>query len=247
MTIWEACNESSPPHEVANQLVRVVESQEQIATTHLVDNSLEDQRLLEEMLDDSKPPIHAAWQETYHYLLYTPFRYPPLEYGSRFGTRSEPSLFYGSLETKTAFAETAYYRLLFWYDMTVAPASTLLTQHTLFGISYRSKKAIQLHQTPYVNYRDEISNPGDYQTSQTLGAAMRESGVELFEYNSARQKEGINVALFSPEHFQSTEPEFTRQCMCETKDDSVIIKDDGDVYKFDLTQFLVDGELPKAA
>ena len=247
MSIWEECSVLSPPCDITGQLVRVVESQEQIATTHLVDNSIEDQMLLEEMLDVSKPSISSQWQSKFHYLLFTPFRYPPLKYGSRFGTRSEPSLFYGSLSPETAFTETAYYRFLFWYDMEVAPGSSLLTHHTIFGVSYRSTKSIQLHQDPYVNYREDISHPSEYIKSQELGVSMRESGVELFEYNSARHTDGINVALFTPENFLSTNPEYTRQCMCETKGDLVIIKDDGAVYKFELEQFIVDGELPKAA
>ena len=247
MSIWEECSASRIPHEATNQLIRVVESQEQIATTHLVDNSIEDQMLLEEMLDVSKPPISSKWQSKYHYLLFTPFRYPPLKYGSRFGTRSEPSLFYGSLTKETAFNETAYYRFVFWFDMENPPSSSLLTHHTIFGVSYQSVNAVQLQHGPYSNYRDVISHASEYKTAQELGVAMRESGVELFEYNSARDIDGINVALFSPENFLSTEPEYSRQCMCETKGDSVIIKDNGDIYKFKLEQFMVDGDLPKAA
>ncbi|MCV6615090.1 MAG: RES family NAD+ phosphorylase [Cellvibrionaceae bacterium] len=37
----------------------------------------------------------------------TPFRYPPLAYGSRFGSTLERGIFYASQELATAFAESA--------------------------------------------------------------------------------------------------------------------------------------------
>lgn len=52
--------------------------------------------------------------EASHYLLATPFRYPPLKV---VGTRSEPSLFYGWPETRTVPAEAASYRFVFWSGM----------------------------------------------------------------------------------------------------------------------------------
>lgn len=57
----------------------MVESQEQVATLQLVD-TLEEQALLEELLESSKPPVPAD-AEPLHYLLKTPFRYPPLRWG----------------------------------------------------------------------------------------------------------------------------------------------------------------------
>ncbi|OJT00371.1 hypothetical protein BEE62_09960, partial [Marinobacter nauticus] len=62
------------------QLFRVVESQEDIATTRIVDN-MQEQARLEQLLDASKPPIPEQAGKL-HYLLATPFRYPPLKYGS---------------------------------------------------------------------------------------------------------------------------------------------------------------------
>jgi len=42
------------------------------------------------------------------YLLFPPFRYPPLKWGSRFGTEYQRGLFYGSQLLATALAEVAY-------------------------------------------------------------------------------------------------------------------------------------------
>lgn len=105
---WRACLAAAPPRPLAGTLRRLVESQEQVATSQLV-ASLDRQAVLEDLLEQTKPPLRPG-AETLHYLLSTPFRYPPLRWGSRFGARSEPSLFYGSLETVTVLWEAAYYR-----------------------------------------------------------------------------------------------------------------------------------------
>lgn len=73
---------------------------------------LNEPKLCENQASTSKPSIN----KDIHYLIFTPFRYPPLKYGSRFGRAFEPSLWYGSLQLKTAFAEVAYYRLRFFHD-----------------------------------------------------------------------------------------------------------------------------------
>lgn len=67
------------------QVYRMVESQEKVATMTLVDT-------LDELIEETKPSIRH--QKPRHYLIQTPFRYPPLKHGSRFGSRFEPSIFY---------------------------------------------------------------------------------------------------------------------------------------------------------
>src|SRR5262249_2227948 len=89
---------------------RVVESQHLFATRKLGD-SAEGQAVLEELIEEAKPPAGAT--RGLHWLLFTPFRYPPLRHGSRFGTRRERGIWYGSRGQSTAFAEKAYYLLLF--------------------------------------------------------------------------------------------------------------------------------------
>ena len=58
------------------RLLRLVESQEQVATNSLV-RTLAEQALLEDLIEASKPPLPATGHGL-HYLLATPFRYPPL-------------------------------------------------------------------------------------------------------------------------------------------------------------------------
>ncbi|MBR9805357.1 RES family NAD+ phosphorylase, partial [bacterium] len=111
-------------------LSRVVESQQRIATLHLVD-SLEEQAVLEALIDQAKPPASID-HDKFHYLISSPFRYPPLRHGSRFGSRYEPSLFYGSLSIQCALAECAYYRFVFLEGMSEPIAAPVRSEHSSF-------------------------------------------------------------------------------------------------------------------
>lgn len=178
---------------------RVVEAQHILSARDLVD-TVEEHELLEAMIEKTKPPI--AYDQ--HYLLFTPFRYPPLEYGSRFGNRQEPSLWYGSLQQPTAFAEVAYYRHKFLADST-ADLGYLELLMTAFQTSISSPKGVDLTQEPFASYRQQISDPNDYQISQCLGREMREAGVEAFFYYSARSHDGgINLGAYTPAVFKSS-------------------------------------------
>lgn len=243
---WANCLNQISPISLAGEIYRVVESQEKVATNALVD-TLEEQALLEEMLDKTKPGIPVAAQD-FSYLLFTPFRYPPLKYGSRFGQRFEPSLFYGSRTIATALAETAYYRLHFWFDMSVPPpAGKLSTQHTAFTVEIKTDKALRLQNEPFVNYEASLMHKSSYQQTQSLGTMMRESNIEAFEYTSARDKnKGLNVGLFSPAAFSQNKESSVMSVLCSTQDQGVeFLDDDGHVYLYRYETFLDKGEFPK--
>ena len=109
-SIWTQCAGRFSP--LSGSFRRVVESQVVNSTRKLLDSDAE-QAVLEDLLDrHAKLPVPAGFEDL-HYLLYTPFRHPPLRNGSRFGTRQERGILYGSSDLPTAFAEVAYYRLLF--------------------------------------------------------------------------------------------------------------------------------------
>jgi len=247
MDIWAACKDSISLVPICHELTRVVESQEQVATNSLVD-SFEEQDILEHLLEQSKPTLPVR-DRPLHYLLASPFRYPPLRHGSRFANRHEPSLFYGSHHRSSAFAETAFYRFLFWLGMNEAPKSAkFTTQHTVFGAKYNSPHGLKLQNYPFSDYTPEISDPLSYRHSQALGRAMREFGVQVFEYVSARDKaRGINVALFSPDALFSSHPSFQEQWLCETtaKVVSFYSYSDGQVYKYPFESYCVEGVFPQ--
>lgn len=248
MDIWAACAAQARPEPLAGEAIRVVESQEQIATNSLVDD-LAEQALLENLLDAAKPPAPPETRGL-HYLLVTPFRYPPLRHGSRFGSRNEPSLFYASTGLRTALAETAYYRLLFWSGMTTPPPSgKLITAHTVFGATYASTRGLRLQHPPFAAFAAQIADPGQYADSQLLGGHMRAAGIEAFQYPSARDREqGINIALFSPRALQQSRPTFQQAWLCDTDAERVMFySSEESACAFPRETFLVDGRLPEPA
>ncbi|RUM92190.1 MAG: RES domain-containing protein [Thiothrix sp.] len=237
------------PCDLKGELVRVVESQEQIATSQLVDG-LEKQALLEEMLEENKPPLPTVARDL-HYLLAAPFRYPPLKNGSRFGSKYNSGIFYGSVTHTTALAETAYYRFLFWFGMSHPPKThSFKTQHTLFAVTYRTARGISLQNEPYASQCGiQLRDPQDYTFSQKLGDAMRKASVEAFEFVSARDpEEGINVALFTPQALACRKPLSKKEWLCETSSKTVSFSArPWRLVQFQLEQFFEEGVLPQPA
>jgi hypothetical protein len=249
MDLLTACRDALQPCPIHGELIRIVESQEHVATNNLVDNFAE-QELLESLIEQTKP--HARDNgAVLHYLLATPFRYPPLPWGSRFGSRFEPGIFYGSQQLPTALAETAFYRFVFWFGMSMPPASgKFLTQHSVFSVRYRSRKGLQLHKPPFADHEQQLRNPADYHVTQAVGAAMREAGIEAFEYVSARDPDrGLNGALFSPRALATREPCFQQLWLCDTTAEQVSFyaSADSQSWYFPLDMFLHDGHFPKPA
>jgi hypothetical protein len=247
-SIWTECAGASEISELAVDAWRVVESQHQIATRKLVRSDAE-QQLLEELIETVKPPDRTA--ERLHYLIFTPFRYPPLRHGSRFGTRAERGLWYGSRTLPTAFAEVAYYRLLF-LDGTEADLGVVVTDLTAFRISLRTDAGIDLTAVPFTAYAPIISSPAIYTATQALGGAMRSAGVEAFLYVSARDEAGgINVAAFTPRVFGRRRPRSLESWHCRTARTGVeLTRRDyfsRASHRYDRAQFLVDGRLPAPA
>lgn len=231
------------------EVFRVAESQQKVATNTLVD-TLEEQRILEEMLDQVKPRVPKDC-ESFDYLIYTPFRYPPLKHGSRFGKKIHPSLFYGSKTIKTAFAELAYYRFVYYDGMVTVPKKQQkVTQHTSFNVEVSTLYGVELNEPPFNKYRNKISDPSSYSDSQKLGEAMREKKVEVFTYYSARAIDEVNVGIFNGKTIQSNAPNELKHWSCITRDNNVMIRSLDDSWSnisFERNQFLVNGVLPSPA
>ena len=246
-SIWTRCAGDSELRAMRASPWRAVEAQHQVSTRKLVD-SAEEQELLEELIDRTKPPDVTAGRT--HYLLATPFRYPPLRHGSRFGTRLERGIWYGSETRAAVFAEVAYYRLLF-LDGSRAKLETLTTQLTAFRVSARTSRGVDLVASPFDKYRRAIASPARYEESQKLGAAMRAAGVELFRYPSARDPAGVNVAAFTPAVFGKAKPRDLETWSCTARRASVeLVKRDyfgREVHAFARGAFLVGRSLPAPA
>jgi len=251
-SIWTRCGARANVRRLGGRAWRVVEGQHVVSTRKLVD-SLEEQTVLERLIEGSKPALREAGNRPrrLHYLLATPFRYPPLRHGSRFGTRAEPSLWYGSTRPRPAFAETAYYRLLF-LDGTTATLEPFAAELSLFRVPLRTSRGVDLVREPFDRFKDRIASPTDYAAAQRLGREMREDGVEAFRYPSARDVEGgTHVALFTPAAFAATRPEepeawhlvASRERVEVTKRDFFKPR----AWVFPRSDFAVDGRLPAPA
>lgn len=247
-SIWTRCAGTSEIGPLHGSPWRVVEAQHLLSTRKLVD-SAEEQELLEEMIDRVKPPDITGGR--IHYLLSTPFRYPPLAHGSRFGTRRERGIWYGSIDRRTAFAEVAYYRLLF-LEGSSASLGTLTTALTAFTARIRTARGVDLAAPPFDAHRRAISSPTSYSSSQALGAEMRNAGVEAFRYPSARDIEhGANVGVFAPSAFGKAKPKSIETWHCAASHDRVELAQRDyfkrDKFAFPRSQFLVNGVLPAPA
>lgn len=246
--VWAACGGDNHFRPLGGEIFRIVESQEEVATLGLVDN-LAEQAELERLLDATKPAAPAT-RAPLHYLLTTPFRYPPLRYGSRFGNRFEPSLFYGSTRQTTLFAEAAYYRFVFLEGMSTPLPKRLLTEHTVFSTRYQTRRGIDLTREPFNEYESQLASPSDYRASQKLGTSAREAGTQALQFVSARDAQGgSNVGLFTPEAIASRRPRHPRRWFAETLADTVTFsRRRGQIlFSYPKETFLVDGKLPAPA
>lgn len=210
--IWMQCGGRHNLRVHRSRPWRVVEAQHQISTRTWVDSD-DEQRLLKELIEGVKPPVPDEAQSL-HYLLSTAFRYPPLPHGSRFGGRFEPSLWYGSLKLRTAFAEVAFWRLVF-LEGSEARLEPLAVQFSAFRAEVASEYAVDLSLPPFEEWNAQISDPCSYAVSQALGTAMRKDGVEVALYRSARDPMGgLNLALFTPAAFASARPSVPQTWQC---------------------------------
>ena len=252
-SIWTRCGGRSSAREIRCEPWRVVESQRIASTRPLVDTDAEHE-VLERLIDDAKPTVRSGPDFLgLHYLLSSPFRYPPLARGSRFGRRHEPSLWYGAEALRTSLAEAAYYRLLF-FEGTAAELAPHTMPMSAFQVRVRTRAAVDLLAPAFRPYVGRICSPITYATSQPLGSEMRASGIHLVRFPSARDPDGKpNVGLFSPSAFASRRPVKTPEtwhCTITASHD-VEFRHEGiariETVPFPRQRFLVKGVLPAPA
>ncbi len=191
------------PAIIALEVWRAVEAQHRIATMVLVD-SVDEQALLERLLDASKPPLSIE-QRSLHWLLFTPFRYPPLPSGSRFRAPNDPGVFYGAEEPRSACAELGYWRWRLLLDSPALNAIEPMPQTVFKTPLYGS--AIDLRQPPYATERARWTHPRDYQACQNLAQQARGANIQILRYESVRDPQhGGCAALLSHTGFAADAP-----------------------------------------
>jgi len=248
MDLWEKCKGNEKIASLQLEAWRVVEDQSTSSTRQLVD-SLEEHAILEHALDNIKPPVFPNCVG-FDYLLFTPFRYPPLQYGSRFGQHTEHSIWDGSRELITALAEKAYYRFVFLLGSEISDNTDRVSK-TAFCVKIKTKKGIDFTAEPFSDHREMISSPTSWKASQVLGKNMRKAEIEAFTYFSARSTDadGMNVGAFSCRAFGSKKPFLYKHLIEFSSRSSVEFVDDArqDKYIFKREDFCVEGDFPMPA
>ena len=252
-SIWTQCGATSNLRSFRAKPWRVVEAQHVASTLKLV-SSLEEQRVLEEVIDRQKPALPKELRRPrLHYLLFTPFRYPPLPHGSRFGTREQPGIWYGADSLRAVFAEKAYYRFVF-FSGTSANLAPITLEQTAFTAAVDSKGGVDMTLHPFDTFESRISSKTQYEESQLLGREMRRDGVEVFRYRSARDVEGgSNVGIFTPKAFAHSKPSAFHTWLCRADLKRVefarknVSESPRPTFSFSRSEFEVDGSLPTPA
>ena len=231
------------------ELTRIVETQEFAATTQLVDD-LEEQSLLEELIDGVKPDYRKG-TENLHYLISTPFRYPPLKYGSRFGDITIPSYFYGSENLQTALSECAFYRFVFLDDMNEPYINPIKSEHMSFSVNIESSTTADLTKVTSANLIEMLCSPENYFFTQQLGKYLtQECSATAIRFYSARAKQtkGVNIAVTKPEVITSKKPINNVNWFCHTTNKKISFNAQGSrPTSFYIEDFLVNGKLPNIA
>jgi len=244
-TFWRRVLARTTAGQILGTLRRIVENQEQKVTLSLTD-SLAEHDVLEAILEDSKPSvIDRRGVARLDYLLRTPWRYPPLPWGSRFGQRFERSLFYGALSHEALFAEAAYYRFVFLEGMQKPFKERVIIQFTAFEAMFQTSAGLDLSKPPFTKHAEVLRHKSDYRPCQNLGRVLRDRDIEAIIYLSARTRDHeLNVALFSPMALRSRKHRNPRHVLCETRVNRVTFRVGSDQYDFPREDFLVRGRLP---
>ncbi|MEW9798018.1 RES family NAD+ phosphorylase [Alteromonas sp. CYL-A6] len=231
-----------------NDVFRIVETQERAATLTLVDD-LNEQSLLEDIIDGYKPPNRDGY-DSYHYLIATPFRYPPLKEGSRFGTRAEHSFYYASEDVETCLAEAAYYRFVLFDGMETPYQDKVVSEHQYFSVRAQTTNAVDLARITDKDMQSILTSKLDYNATQKVGAWLRNQGAELIRFQSARTKQGVNVAIDNIDVIVSPAPENMTNVLCETHAVEGTVRfsiPQRFPILFRIEDFLVNGALPSPA
>lgn len=205
--IWTPVAVSSKTQDWSGIVWRIIEAQHIASTMKIVDDFAE-QSLLEELLERSKPPLPSE-ADKLHYLLATPFRYPP-HHGSRFRGIQDPGVFYGAASTQTACAELGYWRWKFLSDA-VDLEKLEPTAHTVFRTNL-SAKTIDLRSKAFAKQANFWTHKNDYTATQAFARIAREVKTEAIFYQSVRDPDpSWCIAVLTPKILQRRKPVVSQQ------------------------------------
>lgn len=229
---WKAAwLESARP--AKRTLWRGVEAQHRVATMRLVDDR-DEQALLEQLLDDSKPPLLPGSQNL-HWLLFTPFRYTS-PWPSRFRRPQEPGAWYGADSPITVAAEIAYWRWRFLDDSDALRDTQVITELTFFQARFAGTE-LDITQPPWSKLRKDWRADG-YDHCHGLASRVRgaQPAVQAIRYESARREGGMCGVVFDPLAL-SPEPGGRQQTWtCKATRERVLIAHEEDMLQFEMAR-----------
>jgi hypothetical protein len=204
--MWTPAELSSEARRYRGRLWRVVEAQSRVSTMRLT-KDLAEQAILEELIDEVKPPVPPECRHL-HFLLATPFRYAPYPHGSRFRRAGQrEGAFYASEAVETAIAELAFHRLLFFAEAPGAELPDRPIGHTAFSVECETGRMVDLTVPPLARDSAQWTHPSVYAACQALADVARAGAVAAIRYGSVRDpRKGCNLALLDPAAFVAAEP-----------------------------------------
>jgi hypothetical protein len=207
LPIWTPAALSSEFRRLAGLCWRLVEAQHRVSTLKLTD-TLAEQALLEELIEDAKPAIPPECRQL-DFLLATPFRYGALyPHGSRFRRAGRTLGVYYAAETpRTAVAEMAFYRLLFFAESPSTPWPRDAAEYTAFSAEIATARALDLTGEPFSADAAVWTDRTDYQGCQAFADAARAADGDVIRYRSVRDPEGgANLAVLMCRAFARPAP-----------------------------------------
>ena len=187
-------------------------------------DTVDEQRILEELLDVSKAPVPDDCAHL-HYLLFTPFRYEARS-DSRFRRAGATSgVFYASERIETAIAEIAFWRLLFFAESLGTPWPANALELTAFTVRYRTELCLDLTAPPYDLREAEWIDPVAYGPCHDIADEARRLGAQAIRSRSARDPEqGVNVSLLCCAVFSDPMPVARRTVWIKLSASGVLVK-----------------------
>ena len=186
---------------------RLVEAQHRISTLKLAD-SLAEQALLEDLIEETKPAIPPDCRHL-DFLLATPFRYGAFyPHGSRFRRAGRTLGVYYAAETPaTALSEMAFYRLLFFAESPATPWPSDAAEYTAFSAEIATGQLFDLTQEPLSADQAIWSDLTNYEGCQAFAEAARSVKAEVIRYRSVRDPaRGANYAMLVCGAFSKPSP-----------------------------------------
>ncbi|MEI8356823.1 MAG: RES family NAD+ phosphorylase [Deltaproteobacteria bacterium] len=210
----------------------MVEAQHLVSTSKIVDTRAE-QELLEDILEERKPPIPKE-AASLHYLLFSPFRYETRQpSGSRFRAVYDPGVFYAAETVRTAAAEVGYWRWRFLQDSDglerLQPCS-----FTAFTVPIKTD-CIDLREPPYNSNVSLWLHPNDYLATQAFGRIARDASIGAILYQSVREPgQHFCVAVLTPLAFAAKKPDNATQTWSLTisTEEAIWIWQGGESFSF---------------